>query len=148
MSIKTYLQLTALLALVAIFLGVLFVNRPQTAIGSTIQGNDYSRLNLAGGTAFGATTTVSVLGKGLVKTGQGSLGSVVITGANTGILNFYDATTSNVNKRTGNKATSTILLASIPASLAAGTYTFDIAFYTGLFVSQKGTAPTSTVTFR
>lgn len=86
--------------------------------------------------------------KQLLVSGAGVLGSVVITGANTGSLNFYNATTTNVNFRTGQKPTSSIWIASIPASTAAGTYTFDAMVYDGLIAEEVGTVPTSTITWR
>jgi hypothetical protein len=110
---------------------------------STIQGNEYQEINFAASNVYGASTTA-----GTIKTGYGSLGSVVITGAAAGVLNFYDATTTNATKRDATQATSTLLVASLPASLAAGTYTFDVTFSRGLIVDIIGTAPTSTVTFR
>jgi len=115
----------------------------RTAGASTIQGNEYQEINFAASNAYGASTTA-----GTIKTGYGSLGSVVITGAAAGVLNFYDATTTNSAKRDATQATSTLLVASLPASLAAGTYTFDVTFSRGLIVDIIGTAPTSTVTFR
>ena len=107
--------------------------------------DEYQATSTAANTLFGATIT----GDRLIKTGQGSLGSIVITGANTGVVNFYNATTSDVLKRTGNKATSTILLVSLPASLVAGTYVFDVEFTDGLFLDyDSGNMPTTTITYR
>lgn len=111
----------------------------QSAKASVIQGSEYHATT---------TTTGTFATENALQTGSGALGSVVITGPAAGVMNFYDATTSDVSKRTGNKATSTILLASFPASAPAGTYTFDEAFYTGLYVSVIGTMPTSTITSR
>lgn len=114
-------------------------------LGSVNQANEYLATSTAASTVYGATIT----GDTLIKTGQGALGSVVITGANTGVINFYNATTTNVSARTGNTATSTILLASIPASAAAGTYTFDVFYTTGLYVDiESGNMPTTTITYR
>lgn len=118
-------------------------------VGSVEVSSEYSRLNIANSAVYGATTTPRRTSTaGTIKTGSGALGSIVITGAAAGLMNFYDATTSDVTKRTDNVATSSILLASIPASLVAGTYTFDIEFKTGLFVDINGTYPTTTVTYR
>lgn len=76
-----------------------------------------------------------------------TLGSVIITGANTGVWNIYDATTSNVLLRA--QASSSLLIASFPASLAAGTYTFDIRVKDGLLIDlQAGIMPTTTITWR
>ncbi len=84
----------------------------------------------------------------LIQSGAGTLGSIVITGAAAGTINIYDATTSDITKRTGNVATSSILVASMPVSAAAGTYTFDELLTNGLYVSVIGTMPTTTITSR
>lgn len=76
-----------------------------------------------------------------------TLGSVVITGANTGRMTFYNATTTNTTLR-ANKATTTLIIADIPASTAAGTYTFDIIAPDGLLIETTGSLPTSTITWR
>jgi len=113
--------------------------------GSVSISNEYFATSTAAGSGYGGFS----LSEKLFKTGSGSLGSVIITGANTGVLNFYNATTSNVDKRTGNVASSTILLASIPVSTVAGTYTFDALYNVGLLmVLESGLIPTSTITWR
>lgn len=134
-----------LAVLIAAVLLVLLTQNNKIAQGSTIQGQEYMATTTAANVLYGNTIT----GSQLLKSGYGSLGSVVITGANTGVFNFYDATTTNVSLRTGNKATSTILIASIPASMAAGTYTFDAQYGQGLYLDVlQGSMPTSTITFR
>lgn len=105
------------------------------------------------GQEYNATTTGSIQlpAERNLKTGSGALGSVVITGAlSGGKLTLYNATTSDVNKRTGQKATSTIVLADFPIGYSVGTYTFDASFSDGLLLitSASPTAPTSTITWR
>ncbi len=135
------------IAIVAI-LSVLFLiatYRTPPAYGSVPITDEYMSTSTAANSAYGATVT----GAKVIKYGPGAFGSYIITGANTGIINFYDATTSNVNARTGQKATSTILLASFPASTVAGTYTFDAALTAGLYVDVvSGIMATGTVTYR
>lgn len=96
------------------------------------------------------TTAASIIAAGdyTVFTGPGSLGSIVITGAAAGTISIYDATTTNINNRTGNTATSTILEASMPASAAVGVYTFDSLVSRGLVISLTGAVATSTITYR
>lgn len=131
--------------LIAVTLAMLVLQTPQNAYGSIRVGDELFATSTAANAVYGATIT----GDTLIKTGTGALGSVIITGANTGIINFYNATTSNVSARTGNTATSTILLASFPASAAAGTYTFDVVYTTGLLVElESGLMATSTITYR
>ena len=108
-------------------------------LGSVSVSDEYSSVLTGGG---------SGLDDGVILKGaQGVLGSVVITGAAAGALLFYNATTSDVTLRAG--ATSTLeLLADIPKSTVAGTYTFDIVADIGLLLVMDGTQPTSTVTYR
>lgn len=121
----------------------MFVSNMQLAVAGVQQGDEYQ-----------ATTTTSTMsgtfdGLEVLKTGQGSLGTVIITGANTGGLVFFDATTTDITKRAASKATSSIAIAEIPVSLAAGTYVFDAEFTDGLtIVRLSGSGPTSTVTWR
>ena len=148
MTLTTKLLLTLLITSVlfgvSLFLGF-YVQPAQPAQGSTnSEASDYQATSTAASNVYGAFTTGQTL-----KRGPGSFGSVIITGANTGVLNFYDATTTDVNKRTGQTATSTILVASIPASMAVGTYTFDAALKYGLLLELvSGSMPTSTITTR
>lgn len=144
MTLSRTLPLAAILMLaVAIIYLLGAMSRP--ALASVAVSSEYQATTTAASTLYGNGITTDAV----IKTGYGTLGSVVITGANTGIVNVYDATTTDVNKRTGNVATSTILIASLPASLVAGTYTFDVAFRTGLLIDLvSGSMPTSTITYR
>jgi hypothetical protein len=129
----------------ALFAYTALIYRPLPAGASVIQGNEYQSTSTAASTLYGAQTAAEVL----LKTGNGSLAQVTITGANTGIVNFYNATTSNSALRTGQVASSSILIASFPASTAAGTYTFDASFVAGLLmVRVGGNQPTSTIMWR
>lgn len=81
-------------------------------------------------------------------TSTGVLGSVNITKAGTGDLILYDATTSNVSLRTNNKATTTLILATFPAT-AVGSYHFDISFDNGLLIEYTAASvPTTTISYR
>lgn len=118
--------------------------RPTPALGSVAIANEYIATSTAASTAYGAFTSSRS-----IKAEPGAVGQVTITGANTGIVNFYNATTTNISLRTGQVATSTILIASFPASTAAGTYVLDAAFTVGLYVDLvSGNMPTSTITYR
>ena len=140
---KTLLYGAIVLAILALmYLLVTPVYRTEASVSVT---NEYNATTTAVSNMYGATVSSSRM----IKPGYGSLGSVIITGATAGIFNLYDATTSDVTKRTNNLATSTLLIASFPASVAAGTYTFDVVFVNGLFVDiQSATVATSTITFR
>ena len=146
MTLINYKNILAVaLLLIAVTIATLALQAPREAYGSARPGDEYMATSTAASNVYGATVT----GDRLLKTGSGALGSVIITGANTGVVNFYNATTSSVLLRTGGAATSTILLASFPASAAAGTYTFDAEYTNGLLVElESGTMSTSTITYR
>lgn len=126
-----------MLLFIALAFGLTY--QARQASGSTVQGNDYMAT-----TTFAASLPVTVN----IKPGRGSLNSVNIMGKNTGLMTFYDATTSDVTKRTGQKATSTIQIADFPSNAPEGTYTFDASFGTGLLMVVSGAVPTTTVTWR
>ncbi len=144
----TQKSLIALLVTSVLFCAALFFASSFTpfAFGSNMsEASDYMATSTAASAAYGATIT----GGRLIKPGHGSFSTVVITGANTGIVNFYDATTTDITKREARFSTSTILIASFPASAAAGDYVFDAQYTTGLFIDLvSGNMPTSTITYR
>lgn len=126
--------LAIVLALGIYFFGV--VNRETGTLGS-----------IGDGQAYNATTTYNKLGVPLftvlqqIKPTAGTFGSVVITGAVAGAMRFQDATsTTDVSSTT---------IAVFPASTAANTYVFDVAFSRGLILeSVAGLQPTTTITWR
>lgn len=127
--------------LLAIVVGILIwigIGQPKK-FGSVSQSSEY----FATSTKNGVVGTTALANGAILTTGPGTLGSIVITGANTGVINFYDATSTLTNSQTG-----TTTLVAIPASLAAGTYTLDVQFSRGLVYEVIGTAPTSTITWR
>lgn len=137
---KKYIIGLAGFALIAL----LFLNfySPRLADASVAQGGEYSSTETAPGLI---TSTI-------ISPFYGTLGSVIVTGANTGTWTLYDASTSNASLRTpvnGSTATSSLRqIASFPASIAAGTYTFDAKYYNGLVLEGIGSIATSTITFR
>ena len=104
------------------------------------------------GDGFGYNATTTSTGRftadTVLKSTGGQLGSIVVTGAATGVIELYDATTTAITSRSAAFASSSILVASLPASTAAGTYTFDRELKYGLVISIVGTMPTTTVTYR
>lgn len=123
----------------ALFIGVLGIsqsNQPRAVLGG---------LNDA---VYQSTTTPVAAATVVLKTQPANLGSVVVTKTDTGTLNIYNATTSNVNLRTGNRATSTLLIVSFPTGATAGTYKLDANASDGLlFVTTAGFA-SSTITWK
>ena len=132
------------MALVVLVLGALglFWQKPWQTIGSVPTSESYIATSTKN---FNGTAMASI---NVLKATDGQLGKVVITGAGAGQINLWNATTSNVNLRTGNKASSTILLATIPVSAAAQEFEFDAQFTDGLLYELIGTAPTSTITYK
>ena len=138
MKISNILLWVVVVLIIATVSFLIFEDKEPSFGGVTV-GNEYT-----------ATSTIhgAIVGTQLVREGWGSLGSVVITGAGASAFTFYDATSTNFS--TSPKTTTTALLATIPASLAAGTYTFDITYTDGLLVyyDTVDTHVTSTITFR
>lgn len=99
-----------------------------------------------------ATTTKDVAGNTLtdrtLKTTGGVIGQVTVTGAAAGQITLCNATTSDVTQRSAALATTSLRCINIPASTAAGTYTFDAIFDTGIILDTDAVAPTSTVMYR
>lgn len=137
-SLVFVITLCILLTTFTIFTFTKNTQQPQSAFfGSVPLGGEYH-----------STTTRTVAGIALtsptvLNTGPGALGSVVITGAGTGVINVYDGTTT-----TSHSDSATTTIATIPASAAAGTYTFDALYYKGLIIEIVGSAATSTITYR
>lgn len=123
----------------AVFTFLIITHSVDRVSASVPQGHEYQ-----------STTTLSSFpDNNVVKSEGGTLGSVIITGATAGSpFAIYDATTTNVNLRTGNKATSSITIASFGTGYATGTYTFDSVFFTGLLVDIGTVIPTTTITYR
>ena len=126
--------------LIAIIIGWSLADVGDSQFGNVTVGNEYN-----------ATSTIhtAAIDSRLIREGWGQLGSVVVTGAGTSGFSLYNATSTDFSTNP-KRATSTALLATIPASLAAGTYVFDLEYTDGLFIYYDvvGTAPTSTITFR
>lgn len=133
---------TVLIAALVLALLIVASQRPREVSASTPLGGEYQA------TTTNTFTTVTAQADRVLLSTNGTLGAITITGANSGTINLYDATTSNISDRTGQVATNTILVASFPASTAAGTYTFDRVVVNGLYLSVSGTAPTSTIMYR
>lgn len=119
---------------------VLFPRDTPPVLGSTARGSEYQGTTTQ--SAVGAFTDI------VLEPNGGTLGQVTITGAAAGTLNFYDATTSSILLRAPSMTTTTVLIASFPASAAAGTYVFDRVFFRALLLNTTGTTPTSTITWR
>lgn len=127
-----------LLLVLALVVGAVagwFFPKGQNVGGVTV-GNEYNATT----TPFTEGWTTRVL-----DTGNGTLGSIVVTKA--GSVEF--ALRDNANTTAYEGATSTRTLVYIPANLAAGTYVFDVNYSRGLVLDViQGTLGTSTILFR
>jgi len=133
-----FVEMVALLCAVGILFLTLSVNRKvDPTFGSVVVGNDYKSSELTSANASGTTAK-------LLKTGGGSLGSVVITvPASAGNVVFY-----NYASTTATSSAATMFSFTAAADVA-GTYTFDTEFTTGLSVEvPAGFDGRYTVTYR
>lgn len=143
---NTFSYFLAVIAAVAALIAVSFYQwQVSPVLASSITGMECQATTTAPSALFGARTAAS----GALLTGPGTLCSVVITGANTGILNFYDATTTDITQRAASMSTSSILIASFPASTAAKDFIIDVQTKYGLSYDLfGGIMPTTTITYR
>lgn len=129
------------IALGVIIIIVIFLTRqaPETRVGSIDGQSAYV------GTTTDSTWNAAALQTGgfkLLRNGPGILGSIIINNSTLGSFTLYDATTT-VNG--GVYGTTT--LAKAVASVAAGTYTYDVAFSRGLIAEfQSSNVASSTIT--
>ena len=128
------------LIVLVIFGALVYLSQPKEQEVSSVQrASEYHSANLF------ATSSAYYL----IKSGNGTFCSAVINVLGTGNVVFYDATTTNVNLRVNQQATSSLpVVAVISNSQAAGTYTYDNLFYNGLLAVFQGTQGSSTITFR
>ncbi len=137
---KYILSVSILIVALAIF--AVLLQRPQQSLGSVGVGNDYTATSTRNfnGTALTNLTRLEC---------KQAFARVTITGANTGIVRFWDATTTNANLRDASQSSSTLQKFDLPASLVAGVYDFDAQLKYGLIYELvSGNAPTSTVACR
>ena len=137
--------LAALAALTIAMTALVAMQVQNLSLSSVSVTSEYTSTSTALSAVYGAHTSTEFL----IKSGRGTFGSFVITGAETGVVNFYDATTTDITLRDSSKATSTLLMASFPASTVVGTYVFDVIFRDGLLMFvEQGNMPTTTITWR
>ena len=97
-----------------LMLGILAYQN-KVSVGSVVDSGTYSFKNI---TSTNASATVPVT----IRTGRGTLGSIVVNTTHATIIRVYEGV-----------ATSTgTLIASFPASAVVGTYTFDVAVSNGI----------------
>lgn len=102
--------------------------------GSVADNGTYSYKNLTSANASSTAVTT-------IRSGVGTLGSMVVNTTHATIIRVYDGTTATSSDAT--------LIASLPASAVVGTYTFDVAVKKGIVLDvPAGFDGNYTVTFR
>jgi hypothetical protein len=135
------------IVMLAIIVGMIFLTSmllTQISFGSVNDSSAGYEATTTRASFDGTALTATGASPKVLSVGFGSLGSVVITGAAAGTIDLYDATTTGAHS----DYTGTTTLASFPASTAAGTYTFDVAYKRGLMLVLSGTTGTSTITWK
>ena len=140
-------SLVVLLMVFSVNIGQYLSNR--VGLASTPIGGEYHSTTTGAGGGF--TGSVARIGYDFSNSNakiSGTLGSVYVAAPTTGIIEFYNATTTNINLRTGNIASTTLLMAVLPAGTGTSTIPLDISFTNGLIMVFKGTVSSTTVTHR
>ena len=127
-----------LISVIIILLACIFIFTDNSgkpiALGSIQDGQAYTSTSTA--SDWGASTNR------MLKVGNGTLGSVIITGATAGGAIELRNATSTID-------TGSTTIATFVAGAIGGTYTFDVAFTRGLAViTTSGLIATTTITFR
>lgn len=124
--------------LMLVVLVLLLADKPAQA-PNVLGGGNYA-YNSTTTMDWNIGTSATAGGSKLLKTGSGVLRTVVINNETAGLINFYDATSTNH----GDHATTTLF--KVPASLAEGDYELNVAFSRGLLAEyQSSNVASSTV---
>jgi hypothetical protein len=108
----------SLLIAITLILGVIVISKPSNVNLGSVDGV-YAYKNII---ASNASTTAAVTVRG----GAGVLGSIVVLKTSATALAVYDGAATT---------TGATLIATLPASIAAGTYTFDVAVKSGVVLA-------------
>lgn len=115
------IQTTVSLTLVAVVAVLFSYFNAQSALGSTVMGNDYEPFHI----------TSADIGSSTVKSLAGSIGSIVVSSStNSGTINFYQVSSSTSPTATS----SNTLMFTFNAGADEGTYQYDVAFGGGLLI--------------
>jgi hypothetical protein len=141
MKNATYVLILVLVLGVGLLAGkAIFKGQP---LGSVIQSQEYYSTSTVWFNGGNGNTRADWV----IKKSRGSLGSLIVTGAGNLAYNLYNASSTEFTD--SNIASSTALLVSVPASMAVGTYVFDLDFSNGLLLDVvSGTVASTTITYR
>jgi len=147
--VKPFHLVVAAIIVAAFAVAFLTLFQASPAIGSVIQSQEYRSTSTVDHVGVANLANFARLKGAGDNCTAGSLAQVTITGANTGVIFLWDATTTDSTLRAARFSSSSILVATFPASLAAGTYTFDAELDCGLIYElASGSVPTSTIMWR
>ena len=135
MNYKNILSVCLLIVIVGVL--SLLQQRPWQVLG-----------NISAGEAMVGTTTPALANNTVLCASGGVIGSVDVVGAGTGALWLYDATTTNINLRLGNKSSTTIHKYQLPIGYATSTRALNMEFTTGLIVTYTTGVASTTITYR
>ena len=145
---KAFVALIVSSVLVIATIFALSINKRQ-ALGNISPGDQLRYVSvkqLTDGTNLCPNTNYQTTGYASSTTG--TLGSVHMLSLSPGDLAVYDATTTNINLRSSDQATTSIIIAWFPAGTGTSTYAFNAQFNRGLLVDYTATVGTSTLTYR
>lgn len=137
---KVLLALAITLSLTAVYLA----SSKSNTFGSIEDSSGAYEATTTRASFDGTAITAPGTAPKLLSGGSGLLGSVVITGAGTGTIDLYDATTSGSHS----DYVGTTTLLSIPPNGTAGTYTCDCSYKRGLIMVITSQVATGTITWK
>lgn len=139
----------------AIFLGFMFgvsyfkdarTGEANVNIGAELQATTTGATGGAGFTGSVARIQYDVNDTNAAK--QGMLGSIYFAAPTVSRVCAYDATTTNVNLRTGNMSSTTLLIGCFPSGTGTSTVPLNVAYRFGLIFAWDGTVSSTTITSR
>ena|SRR3990167_8924707 len=143
LTYREYIGIALILAVIGV-LGVLW-QKPWQVVGSVAVGNQYQSTTTP---QVADGTNLCPARSGMASSTTGILGTVNVLGTGTGELLILDATTTDVTRRIGNIATSSLILAWYPVGFGTTTNEFDIEFKRGLLIDYTTGVATSTISYR
>lgn len=128
---------------------IVVTQKANVSEASVSQSSDYTATTTGAGGGFtGSVARIGFDYGDLNAAISGSIGSIYFALPTTGQVDIYDATTTDITKRTGAISSTTLLLASFPAGTGTSTVAIDAKYRFGLIVVFKGTNSSTTVTYR
>jgi hypothetical protein len=138
-----------LMVFAVLFLLIIVSQKAGVSEASVTQSSEYIATTTGSGGGFtGGVARIGFDAGDLNAPISGSIGSIYFALPTTGQVDIYDATTTDITKRTGAIASTTLLMASFPAGTGTSTVSIDSRYRYGLIVVFKGSVSSTTVTYR